>query len=211
MMRLMPKIRTLVVIVLASAMVVPADRYASAQEIVRGIINRGVSPTPGTIPLPPTPPPGLGIDIGTIPWTESNLATLRKADKADVVRLLNGIRTDNSHGIMPPDDVSEFSWVDLAGNGKYALVLVQTPTACRVCTSILLICRQSERRKITMQMLPGTYQLSKAIRDLNGDGKKELIIQPPLDPMVVGGGPIPLVYRLENGKYVEASKDFASY
>jgi hypothetical protein len=58
--------------------------------------------------------------------------------------------------------------------------------------------------------------LKEMIKDLNGDGKDELIIAKQL----ASGGlwqPLmamptwPAIYRLENGKYVDASRDFPSY
>lgn len=57
--------------------------------------------------------------------------------------------------------------------------------------------------------------LRNIIRDLNGDGIDELIISTGIlawrwDP-VAGTPSWPAVYRLENGRYVEASRDFPSY
>jgi hypothetical protein len=78
-----------------------------------------------------------------------------------------------------PENVTEFSWIDLAGNGKYALVMVQMPDVCHICKTLLLIFQQSHGGIITMQVLPGSGPLSKVVRDLNGDGKKELIIPLP--------------------------------
>ncbi len=153
----------------------------------------------------------LCADIAKIPWTESNIETLRASDKADMVRFLNGLRTDSSQRIMPPENVTEFSWVDLEGNGKYALLMVQMPDVCHVCKTILLIFQQGAGGKITVQVMPGASPLNRVIRDLNGDGQKELIIPPPVDPAFAGYAVVPHVYRLENGKYVEASRDFASY
>ena len=207
----------LIVIVLAASIVVAADRHVPAAEVERGIVPRGEWPTPGSVPLPPKPPPGLGIDVGKIPWTESNIATLRAANMADVRRFLSGLPMDNRQRIMPSENVDEFSWVDLAGTGKYALVMVQMPAVCHVCNSVLLVCQQSEVGRIHTQVLPGTYPLTRAIRDLNGDGKKELIIpRPALHPDSESFGAVaeidwPRVYRLENGKYAEASSEFPNY
>jgi hypothetical protein len=154
-------------------------------------------------------------DIAKIPWTQTNIETLRKSDKADVVRFLEAFGGFGSGNVMPPENATEFSWVDLEGNSKYALVIVQMSTGC--CNSSLLIFQRAEDGKITMQVLPGTYPLSRAIRDLNGDGKKELLIPPPPPhPDWQSFGAVtqcfcPHVYRLEKGKYVEASRDFPNY
>ncbi len=199
----------LVVIILAACIVVVPDRYVSAAEMERRLMPSGGLPTPRSVPSPSKPPPGLGINIATIPWTESNIATLRAADKADVVRFLNRFRGYGTENLMPSENVTEFSWVDLEGNGNYALVMVQSSGVC--CNSMLLICRRNEAGKITMQVLPVTGPLSRVIRDVNGDGQKELIIPPPVDPAFAGYAVVPHVYRLGNGKYAEASKDFASY
>lgn len=218
-MPLMPKIMPLVVIVLAAGIVVAADRHAPAADAERETMRgRGLSlPTPRSVSSPSKPTPSLGVDIGTIPWTESNTGTLRAANMADVRRFLSGLPMDNSQRIMPSENVTEFSWVDLDGNGEYALIMVQMPAVCHVCNSVLLICQQSEVGKTNMQVLPGTYPLTRAIRDLNGDGKKELIIPPPaLHPDWESFGAVkevdwPRVYRLENGKYAEASSEFPNY
>jgi len=63
-----------------------------------------------------------------------------------------------------------------------------------------------------VQTIEGWADLKTGIRDLNGDGKDELIVQKPLVEYDCASVVTwPAVYRLENGKYVEASKDFPSY
>jgi hypothetical protein len=80
----------------------------------------------------------------------------------------------------------------------------------------LVIYQQDARGKIRWQQFEGAGLLRTTIRDVNGDGKQELIIPSPIDPMIESYGPVreiiwPHVYRLENGKYVETSSEFASY
>jgi hypothetical protein len=57
--------------------------------------------------------------------------------------------------------------------------------------------------------------LTDAIRDLNGDGKKELLINCGFgmgrDMAENPVSEFPLVYRLQDGKYVEASREFPSF
>jgi len=155
-----------------------------------------------------------GVDLAAIPWTEANLETLRQANMADVRRLLSGIPADNSQR-MPAENVTEFSWVDAQGNGEYVLAIVQMSAVC--CNSDLLIVERARDGRIILQSLPGTYPLSRAIRDLNGDGKKELLIPPPLPhPDWQSFGAVteivcPHVYRFKDGRYVEASRDFPNY
>ncbi len=67
-------------------------------------------------------------------------------------------------------------------------------------------------RYILVQTIEGWADLNTAIRDLNGDGKDELIVQKPLvEYNCASIVTWPAVYRRENGKYVEASKEFPSY
>jgi hypothetical protein len=154
-------------------------------------------------------------DIGKIPWTEANVETLRAFDKAAIVRFINALGgADTDTPLFPANTIEEFSWIDLAGDGRYALVLIELPGSC---CSDLIIYQQDASGHINSQLLEGAGRLSNTIRDVNGDGKKELIIPPPaLHPDWESFGAVteitwPRVYRLENGKYVEASHDFASY
>jgi hypothetical protein len=64
----------------------------------------------------------------------------------------------------------------------------------------------------TTQSLAGRADLKTAIRDLNGDGKDEVILQTLLvEHDCANQLTWPAVYRLENGKYVEASRDFPAF
>lgn len=62
---------------------------------------------------------------------------------------------------------------------------------------------------------PGAGDLKKTVRDLNGDGKDELILYSYLDSDGYRGAqPTPMwpkVYRLQNGKYIEANVDFPDF
>jgi hypothetical protein len=153
-------------------------------------------------------------DIGKIPWTEANVETLRALDKVAIVRFVNALVGDDTDiPLYPANTIQEFSWIDLAGNGKYALALIELPGTC---CSDLIIYQQDASGHINSQLLEGAGRLSNTIRDVNGDGKQELILPPPSDPMIESYGAVreivwPRVYRLENGKYVEASSEFASY
>jgi hypothetical protein len=161
------------------------------------------------------PAAALCADIGKIPWTESNVETLRAFDKAAIVRFINALGgADTDTPLFPANTIEEFSWIDLAGDGRYALALIELPGTC---CSDLIIYQQDASGHINSQLLEGAGRLSNTIRDVNADGKKELIIPPPaLHPDWESFGAVteiiwPRVYRLENGKYVEASGEFAGY
>jgi hypothetical protein len=155
----------------------------------------------------------LCADIGKISWTESNVETLRAFDKAAIVRFVNSLGGADTDILVPAYTIREFSWIDLAGDGRYALALFELPGTC---CSGLVIYQQDASGKIRWQEFEGAGMLRNTIRDVNGDGKQELILPPPSDPMIESYGAVqqiiwPRVYRLENGKYVEASGEFASY
>src|SRR4029077_19756071 len=58
----------------------------------------------------------------------------------------------------------------------------------------------------------GIHNLRTVIRDLNGDGQKELVIPTELvSHSSAAAAILPIVYRLEKGKYVEASGNFPGF
>jgi hypothetical protein len=137
-----------------------------------------------------------------------------RLDKAAIVRFVNALGGDDTDiPLYPANTIQEFSWIDLGGDGRYALVLIELPGSC---CSDLMMYQQDASGHIKSQLLEGAGRLSNTIRDVNGDGKQELILPPPADPMIESYGAVreivwPRVYRLENGKYVEASSEFANY
>ena len=48
-------------------------------------------------------------DIAKIPWTESNIESLRASAKAEVVRFLNGFGGGGVERIMPAENVTELA------------------------------------------------------------------------------------------------------
>lgn len=103
------------------------------------------------------------------------------------------------------------------GEGKSGL-LVLLDISGRGYANILLVYSQDSAGKAGVQEIDGWKMgnLNQMVRDLNGDGKDELII-----PEEIGPGGVwqplmampawPAVYRFENGKYVESSGDFPKY
>jgi hypothetical protein len=150
--------------------------------------------------------------IGGLRWTQSNIGTLRSFDKTAVVKFLNE-RTGKLGEVVKPQQVRQYEWVDLAGNGRYELAVVGSSGPCCV---VLTIITQNTAGQLTDQNFEGARQLSETIRDLNGDGRMELVIWPELAergtwaPMAETPR-WPAVYRLDNGKYVEASRDFPNF
>ena len=129
------------------------------------------------------------------------------------MRFVNALGGDDTDiPLYPANTIQEFSWIDLGGDGRYALVSIELPGSC---CSDLMMYQQDASGHIKSQLLEGAGRLSNTIRDVNGDGKQELILPPPADPMIESYGAVreivwPRVYRLENGKYVEASSEFAN-
>jgi hypothetical protein len=151
-----------------------------------------------------------GADIGSLAWNQSNIATLRSLDKADLLAFFNEQR--RKVGIPNPltaAEIGEFEWADLAGNGHYQLVLTLSGPCAH---SVAIENRDASGNVSTTQTITGFADLKTAVRDLKGDSKDELILQKPLLEHDCGDVVTwPVVYRLENGKYVEASRDFPDF
>jgi hypothetical protein len=136
--------------------------------------------------------------------------------KADVARLL----TEVSGFILHPDcactkaeDVGEFAWAGLQGDGRLELVATVDVNGRAFFNALAIFWRDSSGR-VTSQSLDGWMirDLNAVIRDLNGDGRMELIIPTVLVSHSTGDTTTwPAVYRLEKGKYVEASRGFSSF
>jgi hypothetical protein len=155
----------------------------------------------------------MGSEIGNLTWNESNIQTLRSFDKEAVVKFLNEwTGMDGKLGALTPQQVDEFKWIDLAGDGKYELVLTASSGPCCEAVGILT---QTRAGKLRVQNFLGAGRLSKMVRDLNGDGKDELILYSYIGSAAYNGTtpePVwPQVYRLKHGKYVEASHDFPDF
>jgi len=150
-------------------------------------------------------------DFTKVPWTEANIETLRSFDKAAVVRFLNKRRREEGIPSQPmtENDLDGFRWADFAGDGSYQLVL----TTSGPCAHFVTILEQDRSGKVTTtESLAGWSDLKKDVKDLNGDGKDELILQTLLvEHDCANELSWPAVYRLEKGKYVEASSDFPAF
>jgi hypothetical protein len=144
-------------------------------------------------------------DLTNVTWISANLATLTSADKTDLLKFLNA----QWPGSFSPTDIGQFKWADLQGSGQLYLVMTLAGPCAH---SVGIDSRNSAGKLVLVQNIEGWADLNTAIRDLNGDGKDELIVQKPLvEYNCASIVTWPAVYRLENGKYVEASKEFPSY
>jgi len=145
--------------------------------------------------------------IGDLALRGCSAARNGRSDKASVAALINKL-ADPGVEPLKPEEVGEFEFIDLAGDGRCELVMgVSSGPA----VSFVWIYWQDH-----FQALMGLTDFKKGIRDLNGDGKKEIIVHSYLD--LAGrrsaGSPTPEwpeVYRLQGEKYVPASKDFPAY
>ncbi len=118
--------------------------------------------------------PCPGAQIDKTPWTDSNATALNKSTKAEVVAFLNGLR-DPGTAPLESYQVGPFKWIDLAGNGRAELLVgISGPAA-----SWSFIYWQKPTGSFKFQVLSGGIDLKTGIRDLNGDGKKELIVDTP--------------------------------
>jgi len=161
----------------------------------------------------------LAAEIADIAWNESNIERLRAFDKAAVARLVADV-TGNISGHWPPEvkprDVGEFTWADLAGDGHYELVTTLDVNG-RAFFNALMIYSRDSSGKVNSREIRGWLigDLNGVVRDLDGDGKQELVI--PTELSSRGWSPTAAtptwsaVYRLKDGKYVEASRDFPDF
>lgn len=156
-------------------------------------------------------------NVAGLAWNESKIHGLRALDKSAVANLIDDIR-DTSGPVPRPsaEQIGEFRWVDLAGNGNYQLVLTEDVNGRHFYNALIVYGRDSSGT-LRAQEIRGWEigRLTDVIRDLNGDGNDELIIPTQQSCSTYrGAGAVPVwpaVYRLANGHYVEAGKDFPRF
>lgn len=159
-------------------------------------------------------------EIDTLAWNESNIKTLRALGKHAVFRFF----------IRQADSVNEMEWNESnlllnydwypAGDGKYELAI---GSASGPDIGYLTIYWQDEPRKIRSQEFSGSgnagadWYKGPRSADFNRDGKTELVMLEsfgrlsPKRTKFIPEGEWPQVYRLRDGQYVEASRDFPSF
>src|SRR3972149_3552871 len=128
----------------------------------------------------------LGTEITDLAWNESNIETLRALDKAAVARLINQVQSGWFD--ISDDNVGEFAWANL-GDKKYELVVTLDFSGRRFFNTLLIYNRDAAGN-VNSQELHGWLlgDLGKVIRDLDGDGKDELVLPSELVRGSYGGG-----------------------
>ncbi len=112
-------------------------------------------------------------DIASLAWNQSNIETLRSFGKRAVATFVNELgHGEGTPNAMTARDIWELGWFDLAGNGKYELALI---TYSRCCVDLILFW-QDAPNDVRREAFLGAGKLSSTIRDLNRDGKDELIL-----------------------------------
>ncbi len=155
----------------------------------------------------------VAANIEDIPWTESNATALRTFDRQAVEEFVNRVADD----AVQHRRVGEFTWADLGGDGRYGLVVTADTTGRAFFEGVDVYQRDIHGKVVVQSFLGGGVRdLSKVVRDLDGDGKVELVIPSRLDTEGPGGAFYPTViwpkvYRLRKGKYVAASRDFPRF
>lgn len=172
--------------------------------------------------------------IAAMAWDDSNIEYLRAMESPDdagdseVVQFVcqEDPVTDTSK--FSPQYVAtcgmgQFTWADLAGNHEYHLVIASYYLDATFRNWLRIYSRDSSGR-ITKQEIGGYWirlggvatppispkRIYTVLQDLSGNGKVELVIYDKLG----SGGELPLwpkVYTLKNGKYIESSKEFATF
>jgi len=149
--------------------------------------------------------------IAEIPWNESNIQTLRGFDKSSVDALVNNLRGGDPMHAM----VGGFGWYDLAGDHHYELVATEDLSGRAFFDYLAIYGQDSAGKPVVQQWIEGDAfgtDLSKVVRDLKHDRKHELVIPKVLFSYNTSQTfTWPAVYRLENAKYVEASRDFPAF
>jgi hypothetical protein len=167
---------------------------------------------------------GSAQKIEDIPWDEAHVKQLRAAGKDDVFHFL--VRQDDPYNSLDWDEPG-MQWDDAwypAGDGKYELA-VHSGSGPDI--SYLTIYWQDAPGKIGFQTFGSPadatdewYWNEKGpdLVDANGDGVTEVVYlddldyhPPPQRSKFIPGGMWPRVFRLQNGKYADVSRDFAAF
>ena len=162
--------------------------------------------------------------IEDIPWDDSHIKQLRAASKHAMFRFLD--RQMDPENDMEWNDSSisfDYAWYP-AGSGKYELAM-HSQSGPDI--AYFTIYWQDAPGKIRSQEFGGAADATDEwywnangpdIVDANGDGVPEVIElddldyhPPPHRTKFIPGGMWPRIFRLRDGKYVEASRDFAPF
>lgn len=168
---------------------------------------------------------GQQTGIGDIAQEGCRVAQRGKLNKVSVAAFINkSTGSEDSSWTLKPNEIQEFKWVDLAGDGRCELVMMLSygPNASTLEIDwkdhYQALKGEANLKEATRDLYgDGKKEIIKsAIRDLNGAGKKEIALYSYLDPAGgrAAGGVTPVwpqVYRLEGEKYVPASAEFPDF
>ena len=159
-------------------------------------------------------------EIDTLPWNESNIKTLRALGKHAVFRFfIRQADPDNEMEWNESNLLLNYDWYS-AGNGKYELAV---GSASGPDVGGLTIYWQDAPRRFRSQEFSSSGDAGAAwyngprSADFDHDGTTELVMLEsfgrlsPQRTKFIPSGMWPRVYRLRDGKYVEASRDFPSF
>jgi hypothetical protein len=168
----------------------------------------------------------VGAEIADVPWDGSAADTLHSFSSDDVFRFVNQVRDDPNYDAILTSHSSDsrgiegFTWVDLAGDHQYRLVVVFAPPGSSTTNSVVIYSRSSSG-KVSSQVISGDgislngdpdTETPKLIQDLGGDGKRELVVPEEWGSALTTSQIIFIrIYRLSNGSYVEASRNFPKF
>ena len=156
-------------------------------------------------------------EIGDLPWNKSNTPALRAMDKATVAALVNNLPAANSSVIHPGSiNIGDFTWADLEGNGTYQLLMTLDVNSRHFYNALVVYTRDSSGRLASQEIMGWAIRdLAKVTKDINRDGKDELIVPSQLASDTYRGAAAmaiwPAVYRQKDGRCVEASGEFPSF
>ena len=159
-------------------------------------------------------------EIDNLPWTQSNIKTLRALPKDAVFRFfIHQYDPDNEMEWTAENIIWDYEWYP-AGEGRYQLVVGHQSGPD---IGFATIYWQEAPGKFRSQEFgsagtagTGWYE-GPQFADFSGDGTTELIQLDgvgrvsPQRTKFIPDGEWPQVYRLREGKYVEASRDFPGF
>ncbi len=170
------------------------------------------SGSPGLFPIVPQPSSTAPERNGS---RSNQVPTLTSAERAAIAKFVNANRPRDVMEILPVDVVG-FGWARVGGGKSDFLVLFDF--SGRGYSNRLWIYSRGSAGELKIQDIYGWKMgnFKEMVRDLNGNGEDELIITRELGlggswSPLMGMPAWPAVYRLENGRYVEDSRDFPSF
>jgi len=172
---------------------------------------------------------GFCTDLADVAWTKSNLEQLQSFTAADVAKFMNSGKAGDPpwYGQLPDgDDVyrvsdlaaQDFLWTNMHGDDQYQLVVALPPRGSAGQGPLVIYSKDASAKFHQAEIDGEAIALHKerhwgdywgsTIQDLNGDGKKELILRAGF-----GYPTWPVVYRLSDDgeNLIECTKAFPKF